>query len=198
MTSNPPSVPDPRPDRGDPEPLTFPVTTLRVSAWPDPVLDNLGHDPRSGYVERFWLPILGPSCLLLLRRLAAGLEQQPDGFEARCDTLARELGIGFRGGQSSPFWRAVERSSRFMTTQRAGNRLVVRRRLPPLTIRQADRLPDELRDAHRAWAADQLSRPKRPTLAAWSARQLDDGSHRPPAEPHRPGEGDQSELGPAA
>ena len=29
---------------------------LRVTPWPDPVLDVLGHDPRSWYAETFWLP----------------------------------------------------------------------------------------------------------------------------------------------
>ena len=33
---------------------------LRIEAWIDPVIDELGHDPRSAYVETFWLPVLGP------------------------------------------------------------------------------------------------------------------------------------------
>jgi hypothetical protein len=37
------------------------ATILPVRPWPDPVIDALGHDPRSAYVERFWLGILGPS-----------------------------------------------------------------------------------------------------------------------------------------
>ena len=32
-----------------------------------PLIDRLGHDPRSRYVERFWLGILGPSTTLVLR-----------------------------------------------------------------------------------------------------------------------------------
>ena len=34
--------------------------SLFVAPWPDPVIDQVGHDPRSVYVERFWLGILGP------------------------------------------------------------------------------------------------------------------------------------------
>lgn len=37
--------------------------TLAIRPWPDPVIDTLGHDPRSLYVERFWLPTLGPPSL---------------------------------------------------------------------------------------------------------------------------------------
>ncbi len=35
--------------------------TLTITPWPDPLLDTLGHDPRSLYVETFWLPTLGPT-----------------------------------------------------------------------------------------------------------------------------------------
>src|SRR5690606_39590949 len=58
--------------------LTLPTDTLRIVAWPDAVIDQLGHDPRSSYAERFWLPILGPSTYLFLRRVVAGLDDQPD------------------------------------------------------------------------------------------------------------------------
>jgi hypothetical protein len=34
-----------------------PVSTLPVRPWPDDVIDALGHDPRSTYVELFWLVI---------------------------------------------------------------------------------------------------------------------------------------------
>ena len=47
-----------------------PVPTISITPWADPIIDTLGHDPRSEYVERFWLPTLGPTTLLLLRRIA--------------------------------------------------------------------------------------------------------------------------------
>ena len=31
---------------------------LCVEPWHDPVIDEVGHDPRSAYVETFWLPVL--------------------------------------------------------------------------------------------------------------------------------------------
>ena len=33
---------------------------LTIRPWPDDVIDSLGHDPRSHYVETYWLGILGP------------------------------------------------------------------------------------------------------------------------------------------
>jgi hypothetical protein len=153
------------PPNGDP---TFPESTLEVASWPDPVLDRLGHDPRSPYVERFWLPVLGPSCLLLVRRMSAELERRPDGFRLESASWARELGVGMKGGRHGPFWRAVERACRFGAARRNGERLVVRRRLPPLSARQVERLPESLRAAHLEWTAAQLERPRRATVARWT------------------------------
>ena len=149
---------------------SFPAETLRVTTLADPVLDRLGHDPRSTYVERFWLPVLGPSCLLLLRRLAAELEQQPDGFTLTTAQWAREMGVGMKGGKNGPLWRAVERACRFGAAQRNGELLAVRRRLPPLTARQVERLPTELREAHSHWVEERQSRPRQKTVTKWSSR----------------------------
>ncbi len=138
---------------------SFPFATLIVRPWDDPLIERLGHDPRSRYVERYWTSILGPSATLLLRRLATGLEIAPDGFELDTVAWAQELGLGIRGGKHGPFWRSLDRTSRFGATQRNGAMLVVRRKLPPLNLRQIDRLPPHLQQAHRAWAARQLVRP---------------------------------------
>ncbi len=32
-----------------------PPDTLAIQPWPDGVIDALGHDPRSHYVEQYWL-----------------------------------------------------------------------------------------------------------------------------------------------
>ena len=40
---------------------TFPTDRLHIRPWTDPVIDRLGHAPRSAYVETYWLGILGPS-----------------------------------------------------------------------------------------------------------------------------------------
>ena len=41
--------------------LCFAPEVLHIRPWPDDVIDKLGFDPRSPYVEDFWLGILGPS-----------------------------------------------------------------------------------------------------------------------------------------
>ena len=153
------------PRRPDP---VFPEDRLIVRSWHDPVLDNLGHDPRSPYVEQFWLAVVGPSCLFLLRRLAARLERTPGGFELDPLDWARQLGLGMKGGKHGPFWRALDRACRFRLAQRNGELLVVRRRMAPLTARQIKRLPPSLQQAHQAWLDAQRQRPQRRHLTTWS------------------------------
>jgi hypothetical protein len=81
-----------------PTTIALPATdALHIKPWPDPVIDRVGHDPRSAYVERFWLGILGPSTTWLLRRLAAGLEAAPAGFDLTLSETARCLGLGGEG-----------------------------------------------------------------------------------------------------
>ncbi|MBI2711142.1 MAG: hypothetical protein HYX34_15845 [Actinobacteria bacterium] len=138
-------------------PTDLSAPTLAITPWPDPVIDRLGHDPRSLYVETFWLGILGPSTTWLLRRIAVGLERHPDGFDLPLEETARALGLGMKGGRASAFVRALGRCVQFGAATASGPMgLAVRRRLPPLTRHQVDRLPPELREAHASWQREQI------------------------------------------
>ena len=125
--------------------------TLVVLPWADPVVDPIGHDPRSRYVELFWLGILGPTATLLLRRLADGLESYPDGFELEVADLARGLGIKLQGQRRAAFVNALQRTVLFGMAQHHSHGLLVRRRLPPLSHRQVLQLPGDLQRAHQDW-----------------------------------------------
>ena len=136
------------------------TATLTVRPWPDPVIDAVGHDPRSRYVEQFWLGVLGPSTTWLLRRLAAELEAQPAGFDLPLADTARALGLGDKGGKHSPFVRALGRCVQFELARPDGETaLAVRRKIPPLSRRQVMRLPATLQEAHLRWQDDELKTP---------------------------------------
>jgi hypothetical protein len=138
--------------------VTFTSDTLTIRPWADEVIDQLGFDPRSSYVERFWLGILGPSTTWLLRRIATGFDDRPDGFELPLAETARSLGLGDRGGRHSPFLRSVNRTIQFgMATAIGTGELLVRRRIPPLARRQIERLPPHLLEGHARWQQTQLS-----------------------------------------
>jgi hypothetical protein len=136
------------------------VSSLPVRPWPDGVIDALGHDPRSAYVERFWLGILGPSTTWLIRFLADRLDASPEGFDLDLASTAQALGLGSRGGRHSPFMRALSRCCQFDVAEaRPDGVLAVRRKLPPLTRRQILRLSPELVAAHQAWQEAELQTP---------------------------------------
>jgi hypothetical protein len=138
------------------DPRIFTDSVLPVRPWADPLIDTLGFDPRSAYVEQFWLSVLGPSTTWLLRRVAAGFDRSPDGFDLVLADTAREIGLGDKCGRHSPFVRAIARCCQFEMARAAGRGIEVRRKLPPLTRRQVVRLPDGLRQAHEAWQAAQV------------------------------------------
>jgi hypothetical protein len=128
------------------------IEVIRIVGWPDPVIDKLGYDPRSLYVETFWLGILGPTCTWLMRRLAAGLDDDPAGFDLDLADTARALGLGGRSGRHSPFRRALARCVTFEVARREGPiTLAARRRLPPLPRRHLLRLPETLQEQHVNW-----------------------------------------------
>jgi hypothetical protein len=121
---------------------------LAVEPWPDPVIDEIGHDPRSQYAELYWLPVLGPSTTWLLRRFASYLDDEPHGVRLQIEDLARRLGIGERTGPNGPFARSIKRCVDFQMAQWQGSTLAVRTHLPPLARRHLRRLPESLQAEH--------------------------------------------------
>ena len=91
--------------------------SLFVAPWPDPVIDQVGHDPRSVYVERFWLGILGPSATWLVRHLVDRLDRAPDGCQLDLDECATALGLGRRPGAQGVFPRTLARCCQFGATR---------------------------------------------------------------------------------
>lgn len=140
--------------------LTFVSDTLIVRPWPDDVIDRVGFDPRSAYVERFWLGVLGPSTTWLVRRLAAAFDEAPDGFTLPLGDTARSIGLGDRGGRHSPFLRSVNRMMQFeVATVVDAEEIAVRRHLPPLSRRHLVRLSDDQQADHARWQEERLAEP---------------------------------------
>jgi len=151
--------------------------TLHVVAWKMAVPDEMTFDPRSHYVEAFWLPVLGPTTTWLLRRLSDDLDANPEGFELDLEATAPRLGL--RGGRVYPLQRAVDRCVRFGTARRVDpGTLAVRRRVPTLPARLLLTLPLALQAAHRADGAGEPGAPesvrlrRRARLMALDLREL--------------------------
>jgi len=139
------------------DPVDLSRPSLIVLPWLDPVLEEVGFDPRAPYVERFWLPSLGPSTILLGRLLAESFDAEPDGFELDLAVTAARLGLGGNAkGRLGPFARAFHRLLAFGWAEANPYGLSVRRRVPPLSPRQVLRLHPALAADHDRWqvAAD--------------------------------------------
>lgn len=126
-------------------------TTAMIRPWVDPVVDEVGHDPRSSYVELFWLGVLGPTGTWLLRRLAADLDRHPDGVTISLADTARSMGMAYSTGRSSPFAKALQRCTMFGLAHQTSDGFAVRRRIPDVAQRHLRRLPVSVQARHDDW-----------------------------------------------
>ena len=110
------------------------------------------HDVDSLYVETFWLPRLGPSAFVLLRRLARLVEPAQSIGHADVDTLylARSVGIGGKLGPNATLASTLRRLERFECVSiKALPIVLVRTQLPQLPPHEICNLPPVLRSLHR-------------------------------------------------
>ena len=131
--------------------LSSEVVTL--IPWLDRRTDAFGHDPRSTYVEEFWLGTLGPATTWFLRH-CANLLDHTQGTTVNLREIAGILGIGYEGGARSAMSKTVARACRFRAARSVGSAtLAVRHRLPQLSQRQVQRLPKSTQLRHAEFLA---------------------------------------------
>lgn len=123
-------------------------TAIDVIPIRHPVIDAIGHHPTSDYAW-FWLPVIGPSSLLAHRLITAGFVTNPNGYRVDLPMLGREIGLGSGVGRNAPIVRTVARLVHFDLAEIEDGRVGVSTSLPPLTRRQAARLPAHLANRHR-------------------------------------------------
>jgi hypothetical protein len=125
---------------------------LAIVAFPDPVIEQLGHGPDSPYIEECWLAISGPSATLIWRRMArVALEAGPTPLIIDTTDLLRSVGLGDNLGHSGLGFRAMARVVQFDLARQAGRDgsvMAVRTALPSLCDRQVCRLPLSARLYH--------------------------------------------------
>lgn len=128
---------------------------MLVRPWVDPVLDQVGYDPRSPYVERFWLGILGPSATWFVRYVADQFDRHPTEFTLDLKDCATAIGIGGNRRPTGHLPRTLARCCEFRVARLVNRHMIeVRPRLAPLTQRQLGRLSEGQRADHERWMAD--------------------------------------------
>lgn len=109
---------------------------------------HLSHDLRSDYVEMYWLPLLGPSCIVALRRFGMWFASAPEGVTIALADLARQLGLGPRLASNAPVVRTLARIAAFGLADLADDAYCVTTRLPDLPPRHVEILPSARRALH--------------------------------------------------
>ena len=117
---------------------------LHVVRLADPVIEQLGHDVRSNYVETYWLPILGPTAIWATRRMADWLDASPDGIEISLAEFGPCLGVGGNVGRNTLIVRTLVRLVDFGIASIGGNTLGLRTVFAPVPLRLTSRLPASL------------------------------------------------------
>lgn len=126
------------------------LDTLRVARRLQPTGPHAVDGP---YAEQFWLPVIGPSALWMLRRFDAGLRVAPDGYDVALPELAASLGLGQGTSTNSPVVRTLARLVAFHIVERHGGAVFVPTAIAPISLRNLARLPERLAALHNQQAA---------------------------------------------
>jgi len=111
--------------------------------------DRLGYSPDDSYVETFWLPILGPSSVLALRRLHHWLNSSPgEALALRSVILSECLGLGHGAGRRASIVRTLGRLVDFQLATIDNDCYLLGDTVPLLSPRLLRRLPPGLLAAH--------------------------------------------------
>ncbi|MHB8263867.1 MAG: hypothetical protein ACYDGY_09010 [Acidimicrobiales bacterium] len=87
--------------------------SIRILPWNDPAISANGFDPRSLYVETFWLGTLGPTATWLIRLAAYNLDNHPAGVILDADEIAHRIGVGAGTGRNGALNKTLRRCARF-------------------------------------------------------------------------------------
>lgn len=99
------------------------------------------------YCERFWLPVVGPTAFLVLRRLAAEVNEH-GAVDIDLDDFATWFGV-----TPSVVKKAMDRLVAFRCAKSEGVEYRVALHLPPVYPGQVARFTTSMQERHRAWQA---------------------------------------------
>jgi hypothetical protein len=125
------------------------VLELAAVSHHDPRVRRVGFELSHPYVEQVYGAVIGPSGVMLLRRLPV-LWREHEPARIPLAELARMLGLGTPSGNTRRLERALDRIAGFHLARWAepGQALEVYTEVPPARGRLLTRLPEWSRQAH--------------------------------------------------
>ncbi len=134
------------------------LVRLHAVAHPSAQVHRAGFGLDHPYIEQCWAPLLGPTSVLLLRRLPV-LWQAHAHVEIEIGELARSLGLGASTGRHGSLQRTLDRLVRFHFAVSEGPLdLGVFTEAPPVPTRRLDRLPQWCQNRHAHLLGEHLDR----------------------------------------
>ena len=121
--------------------------TAQVRQLVETQVEGCRYDARHVYVETYWLPVLGPSAVLALRRVAEWLDQNPTGVDINLVDFGASLGVGTGTGRNTQINRSLARLVDFRLARIHAEHLEVATTLGPLPTGLRRRLPLPLLDS---------------------------------------------------
>lgn len=123
------------------------VIVVHATAHPVSKVHQVGFPLDHPYVERCWAPVLGPSSVLVLRRMPELFKGSADPF-VHLDELGRGLGIG-GAGRNSAIRRTLDRLVNFrFASWSAPGELDLYTEAPPLSAARLEHVPDFVKREH--------------------------------------------------
>ncbi len=160
---------------------------VRLHGVPHPFADvrQAGFPLDHPYLEECWASALGPSSVLLLRRMPV-LWQASMPAEIELGELAASIGLSRGIGPNSPVHRTIDRLARFRFAERSGDlEITLFTEVPPLPRSLLQRAPQWTRDRHEQLLSrhldDLVAEHQTPATEAGRTRQA--AADRSPAAP---------------
>lgn len=125
------------------------VLTFAPVNHPNPQVRRVGFDLSDTYVEQCWSAVVGPSAVVLLRRMPE-LWRHEVPARIRADELSRSIGLGASTAPNSRLCATTDRMVKFGLARRGTQRdhLDVYLEVAPLHANQLERLPEWTRATH--------------------------------------------------
>ena len=125
------------------------ILTLAPINHPDRQVRRIGFDLSDTYVEQCWSAVVGPSAVVLLRRMPELWNHEVPARISASD-LSRSIGLGAGTGANSRLVATMDRLTKFGLARQGTNpdHLDVFLEVAPLQAHQLHRVPKWTRDAH--------------------------------------------------
>ena len=124
------------------------ITFIPIQPNNNSTVSFLANDP---YIDKFWLPILGPTATLLLHELMSKALIKNDPFHSSIGELSTCIGVGNREGSASPIAKNLKRLCDFGLISKYNELFYVPTNIEQMPEDKLRKLSYTLQSEHKRW-----------------------------------------------